>query len=132
MKLYAHQTDCAKAVEDQFAQDKKSTLAVLATGTGKTIIYLYLVDKWAKAGDRILILAHRREFIHQPIDRAKQFFPGLASKMGIVMASLDESDAQVVVATVQTVSRGRLADVKFDRVVLDEAHHGTASVVSRK
>lgn len=127
MELYDHQVECVKAVENQFNQGSKRTLAVLATGTGKTIIYLHLVDKWAKAGARILILAHRRELIHQPIERAEEFYPELAKRMGIVMANLDESDAQVIVATIQTVARDRLVDVEFDYVVLDECHHSTAT-----
>ena len=127
MKLYPHQKECFKAVEAKFAEGSQRTLAVLATGTGKTIIYLALADKWAKAGSKILVLAHRRELIHQPIDRAKEFVPSLAKRMGIVMAAEDEADAQVVVATVQTVVRDRLLDVKFDYVILDEAHHGTSA-----
>lgn len=126
LKLYPHQKDAVDAIESQFASGSQKTLAVLATGTGKTIIYLHLVAKWAREGKRVLILAHRRELIHQPVDRAEDFFPDLAPKMGIVMADKDEDDAQVVVATVQTVYRDRLTDAEFDYVILDEAHHGTA------
>jgi superfamily II DNA or RNA helicase len=130
MKLHEHQIEAVKAIEDQFAMGARRTLAVLATGTGKTIIYLYLADKWAQEGKRILILAHRRELIHQPQDRAQEFFPKLASKMGIVMANMDDANAQVVIATIQTVSRDseRLQKIgKFDYVILDECHHGTAN-----
>lgn len=126
LTLFDHQVECAKAVEEQFAAGSQATLAVLATGTGKTIIYLHLVQKWAKAGKRVLILAHRRELIHQPLERAEEYFPELYPRMGVVMAKNDDQDAQVVVATVQTVARGRLKGEKFDYVVLDEAHHGTA------
>ena len=49
MKLYPHQKECFKAVETKFAEGSQRTLSVLATGTGKTIIYLALADKWAEA-----------------------------------------------------------------------------------
>lgn len=129
LKLWEHQIEAIAAVEAQLAAGRKRTLVVMATGTGKTTVYLTLVNKWAEAGSRVLILAHRRELIHQPVERARAIFPILAKKMGVVMARLDESDAQVIVATVQTVSRSqnRLEDIgKFDYVVLDECHHVTA------
>jgi len=128
MILYSHQQEAVEAIENSFKSGYKKSLSVLATGSGKTIIFLYLVDKWVKAGARVLILAHRRELIHQPIDRAKEFFPDLYERMGIVMASEDETDAQVVVATVQTLNRNRLTKQEFDYVVLDECHHGTAKM----
>jgi superfamily II DNA or RNA helicase len=128
MTLHEHQAEAISAIEAQFAAGKKRTLAVLATGSGKTMIYLHLANKWANAGSRVLILAHRRELIHQPVDRAKDYFPKLAKKMGIVMASLDDADTQVTVATVQTVSRskGRIGN-DYDYIILDECHHGTAA-----
>lgn len=132
LKLWEHQAECVKAIEEQFAGESRRTLAVLATGAGKTIIYLHLVNKWARQGARVLILAHRRELIHQPLDRAKEHFPALYARMGVVMAEEDEPEAQVVVATVQTMYRGkgRITKIKeggkFDYVILDEAHHGTA------
>lgn len=125
MELRSYQIECVNSIEQQL-QTVQRTLAVLATGTGKTIIYLSLVDKWARAGKRVLILAHRRELIHQPFERATQYFPNLASRMGTVMATQDDSDAQVIIATIQTVAKGRLLEEKFDYVILDEAHHGTA------
>lgn len=133
VKLWEHQKECIQAVKKEFADGSKRTLAVLATGSGKTVIYLQLVDEWARAGARVLILAHRRELIHQPMDRAKQYFPTLAGKMGIAMANLNETDAQVVVATIQTARRrlSELGGTAWDYVVLDEAHHGTAKTYKK-
>lgn len=133
VKLWEHQKECIQAVKKEFAGGSKRTLAVLATGSGKTVIYLQLVDEWARAGARVLILAHRRELIHQPVDRAKQYFPTLAGKMGVAMANLNETDAQVVVATIQTARRrlSELGGTAWDYVVLDEAHHGTAKTYKK-
>ncbi len=128
--LFEHQQECISAIESQFAKGKNKTLAVLATGSGKTIIFLALANKWAKLGKRVLILAHRRELIHQPVDRAQQFFPDLYKVMGIVMAKEDDPKKQVVVATIQTAARDQKrleAMGEFDYVILDECHHGTAA-----
>lgn len=127
--LMDHQTEAIEAVEAQFEAGVKRTLAVLATGTGKTIIYLCIAKRWVAKGCRVLILAHREELIHQPLERARKFFPNLAKKMGIVMAQEDNPDAQIVIATIQTASRNQARLERmghFDLVILDECHHGTA------
>ncbi|RMG96963.1 MAG: DEAD/DEAH box helicase, partial [Chloroflexi bacterium] len=100
---------------------------MMPTGTGKTVVFLSLIDRLLTENPfaRVLIVAHTRELIHQPVERAKQFFPQWAGRMGIVMANHDERDAQIVVATIQTLSRGR--DVGHrDVIIIDEAHHAVA------
>jgi len=129
--LWPHQVECLAAIRRAWLTGPR-TLAVLATGTGKTHIYLSLLDEVARSGARALVIAHRQELIYQPVERAKEYFPELAARMGIVMAGRDDADAQVVVATVQTLSaNGRLDRAlqagPFEYVVADEAHHITSA-----
>jgi superfamily II DNA or RNA helicase len=100
-----------------------------ATGAGKTIVFLALLDQVCQPGKRALILAHRRELIYQPIEKAQKFFPELAERMGIVMAENDYCEADIVVATVQSLNSGnRLERVgKFDYIIIDETHRATAT-----
>lgn len=124
------------AIENVFADWRdgfRRVLLMAATGTGKTIMFLAVVSEILRQHPkaRILVIAHRRELIHQPVERAAQFFPGLAFRMGIVMASKDEVDRQVIVATVQSLTSGdRLQRIlqhgPIDYVIIDEAHHSTA------
>lgn len=104
-------------------------LIMSATGTGKTVMFLsVLADALAKGG-RGLIVAHRRELIYQPIERAMEM--ELPLQFGVVMGKNDQPNAQVVVATVQSLNtNGRLQKIlefgPIDYVVIDEAHHATA------
>lgn len=110
------------------------TLAIMATGTGKTATFLAWLDECLAAGElgRALVVAHRRELIHQPIDRMADHFPMLAPLSGVVMADRNDVSARVIVATVQTLAaKGRmdaiLAHGPITHVVIDECHHTTAA-----
>ena len=129
--LWPHQVECLAAIRRAWLTGPR-TLVVLATGTGKTHIYLSLLDELVRDGARALVIAHRQELIYQPVERAHEMFPELAARMGIVMAGRNDADAQVVVATVQTLSaNGRLDRAlqagPFEYVVADEAHHITSA-----
>ena len=125
--LRDYQIECLEAIKRDFAAGFKRLLVVMATGSGKTITFLGLIDQLKPK--RCLIIAHRRELIYQPIEKARQFYPALAEDMGVVMADEDDTAARIVVATVQTVCRPHRAERmgEFDLVIVDEAHHVTAS-----
>jgi ATP-dependent helicase IRC3 len=86
-----------------------------------------------------LILAHRDELVSQAVEKMLQVWPDCP--VGVVKAERNETAAQVVVASVQTLSRsarlGQLlapptalqglgSEGSFDLVVVDECHHSTA------
>ena len=132
--LRDYQNECIAAIRADWAE-VRSTLAVLATGTGKTIVFLSLLAQLLEAGEltRALIVAHQRKLIQQPVERARQFFPALAREMGVVMGEENNARAKVVVATAQTLARpGRAERLiehgAFSHVIVDEAHHYTAEV----
>lgn len=137
MTLRDYQREAIAAILADWAEVDR-TLAVLATGTGKTIIFLALLEQLRQAGQlgRALIVAHRRELIQQPLERARAFFPELAAGMGVVMASDDDVAARHVVATVQTLASDRrltrlLEHGAFSHLVVDECHHATAGTYQR-
>lgn len=137
MTLRDYQHEAIAAVMADWREADR-TLAVLATGTGKTIVFLALLDELRKADQlvRALIVAHRRELIYQPLERARAFFPELAADMGVVMAGEDEVAARHVVATVQTLASSKrlerlLAHGAFSHLVIDECHHATAGTYQR-
>jgi superfamily II DNA or RNA helicase len=108
-------------------------LLMAATGTGKTVMFLAVASEILHQDPkaRILIIAHRRELIYQPLERAGEYFPGLAFRMGVVMADRDDVASQVIVATVQSLAVGsRLERIlqhgAIEYVIVDEAHHSTA------
>ena len=95
----------------------------LPTGCGKTLLGLAIAKRM---GGRTLWLAHRDELIEQPQRAIRAIWP--EAQTGVVKADRDETDAQVVFGSIQTVSRpGRLEKLTgFSCVVVDEAHHSAA------
>jgi len=115
---------------------------VAATGTGKTTIFtalaLRFLERRPKA--KILVLAHRNELLIQAknrIDSCIEGMPGFKANTGIIKANKSQHNADILIASVQTVSREkRLATLKkvLDPIggenlliIVDECHHATAT-----
>lgn len=128
MILRPYQTDCVAQVRQALAS-ANSTLAVLATGLGKTVIFAHLVGDWP---GRCLVLAHRDELIRQAAAKIEAV---TGEPPGVEMGDeyIDEGSAfrpRVVVSSVQTMCRpkrqARFDPADFGLVVIDEAHHSVA------
>lgn len=123
--LRHYQRDALTACDDAERRGVRRQLVVLPTGAGKTITFAHGI---AQRGGRALVLAHRDELITQAADKIGQVAPGLG--IGVVKAEADDYDAQVVVASVQTLCRPERLDRigrDFTTIVVDEAHHAAAS-----
>lgn len=132
--LRPYQDDALGRMRAAEARGVRKQLGVAATGLGKTIIFCAA----ARArGGRTLILAHRDELVSQAVTKVREVWPDV--DVGIVKAAQNDVDAQVVVASVQTLAREKrlrqLLDAPasmlrpvdpFDLVVVDEAHHAAA------
>lgn len=106
-------------------------LAVLATGLGKTEIFLALMRRYIEsartpAGKRGLILAHRDELVSQPIERAAKFGLQVAREQGDETAV--GKPERVIASTIQTmIKRYKLySPDEIGFIVIDEAHHAAA------
>ena len=128
--LRQYQGDAIKAVEQAESRGIRRQLAVLPTGTGKTIM---LAEVIRRRSGRALVLAHRDELIGQAVAKIRLVHP--RADIGVVKAARDETGAQVVVACRQTLSRphrlARLIPDLLTTVVVDEAHHATANSYRR-
>jgi superfamily II DNA or RNA helicase len=103
----------------------RSTLAVLATGLGKTHLFSILAALWP---GRVLVLAHRRELIVQAWTKLTELTGG--ERVGIEKAGEHSHGARIVVGSIQTLKESRLrgiAEPPFSLIVVDEAHHCTAN-----
>ena len=138
IQLRPYQQD---AVAEAFnaLRDNRSTLVVMATGLGKTVVFAELIRRAQAAGRtwRTLVLAHREELIHQA---AKTIERVARCDVEIEMGDLKAHDtltkrAAVVVSSVQTQMAGRgeykrmhkFNPDQFGMVIVDEAHHATSS-----
>jgi len=136
LTLRPYQLQAIEAVKKDW-ETLDSVLVVASMGSGKTIIFLELLDEVLDGtGSRGLILAHREELISQPVERIAEFWPHRAPHTGVVMAEVNQADRQIVVATVQTLVQPRrlqavLRHGKIDYLVIDEAHHTSAATYVR-
>lgn len=113
-------------------QQHLAVLGVASTGTGKTEIFLGVLDELIRRQElgRALILVHRIDLAEQPRDRAAANWPGLP-KIGIVQADQNECGERIVAAMIQTLqSPGRLEQIiaagPISHLITDECHHVNA------
>ena len=128
MNLRAYQQRAIADTRAAIAGGSRAPLLVLPTGGGKTIIFSAIAQSAAAKGNRVLILVHRRELIHQ----ASSKLQWIGLDHGIVAAGVPASDAPVQIASVQTLAR-RLSRIDWQPglIIIDEAHHATAGQWSR-
>lgn len=125
MELRYYQKEAMHSIIQKFDEGNRSTLLVMATGTGKTIVFSKLCEHYVKLGKRILILAHREELLEQAADKLAQS-TGLGTALEKAESTCLGSFFRVVVGSVQTLmSDKRLSRFKkdyFDLIIVDEAH----------
>jgi superfamily II DNA or RNA helicase len=129
IELRPYQHECIEAIETAEKTGTNRQLVALPTGTGKTIIFTTVAKK---RNGRTLILAHRDELIEQAVDKLLTVWDD--ANVGVVKAERNEIDKQIIVGSVQTVSReDRLEQLPtdFDFIVSDEAHHAAAMTYRR-
>lgn len=117
----------------------RSTLVVMPTGTGKTVVMGQIAKHWPQG--RIMLIAHREELIRQAADKIGAI---CSEQCGVELA--DEmspeggySPPRVVVSSVQTLNSQRNGRYRMERfnpqqfglVLTDEAHHATAATYRR-
>ena len=123
-KLREYQTRMIANIHAALARDQR-TLAVAATGSGKTVIAATIVGEYLKKG-RVMVLAHRDELIQQACRKLYD--------MGDVVPTVEKADQwsdeenmhgkpPLVVSSIQTQATGRMNRFhpsEFSLVVVDE------------
>ena len=123
LKLRDYQVADIEKLRDAYRAKHQALLYQLATGGGKTVIFCHIVESAAARGNRVLVLAHRRELVRQ----ASTHLTWCGVAHGIMAAGQDrDHDALVIVASIQTVARRLDKLPQFDLIVADEAHHAVS------
>ena len=133
MILRPYQSDASDAIFTEWLTHD-STLVVIPTGGGKTVLFADVIRRIFPR--RALVLAHREELIFQARDKIQRV-TGL--RVDVEMGEYKAEDglfdaARVVVSTIQTQCSGgdgggRMAKFdpqRFGVLIIDEAHHATS------
>lgn len=120
---------------DRALEENPSTLLVLPTGCGKTIVFARVIASRVAQEQRVLVVAHRQELIVQAFEKIRKTTDVNPWEMAIEMGrSKADLRRRVVVGSVQTLNAKRLRRFPshhFDLVVIDEAHHSPAKTYGR-
>lgn len=123
--LRDYQLAAIAAIESEWSR-VRSTLLVLATGAGKTVVFAELARREVQRGGRVLVLAHRRELLDQAARKLRALGLDAEIEQGKQRASVG---CRCVVASVDTLRGDRLLSYPtdyFTLVIPDEAHHAVA------
>lgn len=122
-------------------EERDSTLVVLPTGGGKTILFATVIGERAHLG-RTIVLAHREELIQQAATKIKAV-TGMQPEIEMASQWADRHSmyerANVVVSSIQTQVAGqggkgrmtRFDPLQFSTLIVDECHHATADTYRR-
>ena len=125
-ELRPYQQQARDRIHAEWENSHTRTLLVLPTGTGKTIVFASVAADQVRAGDRVLILAHRGELLEQAADKLQRS-TGLVSAVEKAESTCLDSWFRVVVGSVQTLQRTsrleRFPHDYFGTIIIDEAHH---------
>ena len=131
--LRPYQADAIQAVRNEFVKGVNSTLLVMATGGGKTLVFGMIARKAIEKGGLVLILAHTEELINQAVNKLDM----MGVEVGVEKAEQRARaifDPDAVIASVQTMKPKRLATWDpnyFTMVIVDEAHHAVCNSYQR-
>ena len=121
IKLYPYQDTAA-----DMAHTYRNGVIVMPCGAGKTQTGLELVSL---VGGRTLWLTHTQDLLNQSMSRAKAVLDCPAESYGTITEGKVNIGAGLTFATVQTMAKIDLADLKyaFDCVIVDECHKAVGS-----
>lgn len=121
-----YQQQAKTAIHAEWDKGHSKTLVVLPTGCGKTIVFAQVAADQVRAGQRVLILAHRGELLEQAAEKIKATTGLVCATEKAEQTSLT-SWYRITVGSVQTLQRQKRLDQFppdwFGTIIIDEAHH---------
>ena len=118
-ELRDYQKRCVREIFQMWISGMKAPLLFAATGSGKTAMATYIIEKCLKKGYRVLFLVHRETLIAQTV-RALAVY-GIDA--GFIKAGYPDANNthRCIIASIQTLSRRQLPE-NIRLVVVDECH----------
>ncbi|MCD0464088.1 DUF3427 domain-containing protein [Flavobacterium sp. ENC] len=133
IKPFPYQNEILEKLEvERTVHNRYRNLLVAATGTGKTVISAFDYKNFRNnnKSSKLLFVAHRKEILQQ----AKATFQGVLKDNNfgdLWVDGIEPNSNEYLFVSVQTLNN-RLKDLNlspdyYDFIILDEAHHGSAS-----
>ena len=125
-----YQKNAIRAVCKAFSENRRRSLIVMATGTGKTRVSISCVDVLMKANwvKNVLFLADRTSLVKQAHKNFNKLLPNVTTSVYSGGSMNRDENARVIFSTYQTMI-GLINDEKkqfgigrFDLIIIDEAH----------
>jgi len=126
-----YQSACHGAIRDAFRNGLKRVLVELATGLGKTVIFVLMTMMTRAKGGRVLILVNRDVLVTQALDELQANGVFAAREQAEARATLT---SEVVCASVQSLQGKWLERWPRDyfKLVITDECHGSAAATFRK
>lgn len=125
-----YQKKAIRAVCNAFSENRRRSLIVMATGTGKTRVSISCVDVLMKANwvKNVLFLADRTSLVKQAHKNFNKLLPNVTTSVYSGGSMNRDENARIIFSTYQTMI-GLINDEKkqfgigrFDLIIIDEAH----------
>jgi len=130
VKLRTYQKECIENIILSYKEGNKSVLVSLPTGSGKTVIFGFLIKEMNL---KTLVLTHTEELLFQTYKKMALFNPD--KNIGLFYGKEKNYDCDILVATVQSAcmpsSLKKLASNGYDVIIADECHHAAADTWKR-
>ena len=118
MELRPYQLEAAQAIGREWDAGRRRTMAVMATGCGKTVLFADMARRCVEGGGRALVMAHRSELLGQAADKIMGL-TGLGCSVEKAQQTCADSFFPITVGSVQTLCRDdRLEKLGADRFQL--------------
>lgn len=121
------QQEALANIENLRANGKNKALLISATGTGKTYLSAFDVQKFKPK--KFLFIVHRLTIAEDAMKTFRSLF-GTEIKMGIYSGQRQELEADYLFSTIQTISKqihlDKFESNHFNYIVIDETHRAAA------
>lgn len=125
-----YQKEAITASCKAFASNRRHSLLVMATGTGKTRVSISLVDVLMKANwvKNVLFLADRTSLVRQAHKNFNKLLPSVTTSIYAGGSFQRDANARIIFSTYQTMINLINDDTRefgigrFDLIIIDEAH----------
>lgn len=123
IELYEYQKEYIQALREQMKKGKKRVVLCAPTGSGKTVMFSFMVLEHIKKGGNVIVFTHRSELLIQSGGTFEKF--GLKPEL-ITANSKPDLDHGLHIAMIETFNR-RIEDYELilarkTLVIFDEAH----------